>query len=444
MTLALRGRLPASQVAGYLEKFEITNQHTILEYFVNEVLEAQPADLQIFLLRTSLLNHLTGPLCQAVTHRADSDRVLDYLVNTNLFLEVSDPNGQWYRYHALFGEAMRYEAKRQLGATVVNEVLERAGQWFEQQGKLEEAVEAFLMAHQWSRAAELIEQFMHTQSLGSLNSVEIYTVRLWAEQLPEEVLNAHPNIRLNYAVALLFLAMRGPVANSIQYQIEQALERAEVCFQADHNLAKLGEIMAFRSLLAIQKGDINQAVAYASQALQWLPQGELTWRSWSLGVGASAAFFDGDLTTARTQLLEARALGEIQGNRFYLRANAGMLCGVHWVGGELQQVVFYVNNMLKEAREENDQDDVAHAQIMVAQLSYEWNKLDEAQQAAQEALEIARHFADAELEVEVYVNTDAYLPGFRAIPNCTRASKSASGSATTAYFAGSLSAASSS
>lgn len=398
IALALHGRLPTSQIAGYLENFEITNQRTILEYFVSEVLKAQPLDLQDFLLRTSLLDQLTGPLCDVVTSRVDSEKLLEYLADTNLFLDVSDVASQWYRYHALFAEAMRYEAKRRLGAKIVEEVLERAGQWYEQQGKLNEAIEAFLAARQASHAAELIEQFIKNQPRGGMKALEINNTRRWVEQLPEEILNEHPNIQFNYALALLFEAMTGPFAPASLLKLEQSLGKAEVSFRAANNLAKLGEVMAFRSLLVIQNGDLKQVVEYATKALEWLPPNEVAWRSWSMGVLGSEAYYRGDFATARQQLLEARALGEIEGNRVYQRANAGMLCSVLWATGESQQAVFYINYILREAREDKDPDDIAHAQAGLAHVSYEWNKLDETRQQAEEALELAQQLNESEVE----------------------------------------------
>jgi LuxR family maltose regulon positive regulatory protein len=400
VTLALQRRVSTQEVLAYLEDFEITNQHTILEFFVNEVLNAQLPHLQDFLMRTSLLERLTGSLCQAVTGQAASDKLLDQLARANLFLEVSDQKNQWYRYHALFAEAMQHEARHRLGPAVVLEVLDKASHWYEEHAQLEDAVETALAGQQWRRAANLIEQIITSHPRGGMTPVEIYTLRRWLEQLPRPVLNEHPVLILNNALALLFMAMSEPVSPLTTNSILQLLDMAETAFKASNNLARLGEVTGFRALLATQRGDTLQAVAYAKQALQWLAPDELVWRSWSLGVLGGETYWEGDLNTARDLLLKARAIGELEGNRFYLRANAGMLSGVYGASGELQQAAFYINSSLKEAREEGDRDDVAHAQIGLAQLSYEWNRLEEGYQQAQEALELARLFADDEIEVE--------------------------------------------
>jgi LuxR family maltose regulon positive regulatory protein len=400
MALALHERMPLAEISRYLENFEIGSQRTILEYFVNEVLNAQDETLQDFLLRTSLLDRLTGPLCQAVTGNARSASLLSSIAQAHLFLEALDNAGQWFRYHALFAEAMQHEARRRFGPEVVQMVYSQASAWYEAQAMLTEAVESALRAQDESRAARLIERFIAQQSSGGMKGMEVHTLRRWISQLSEPVLNRHPVLLLHYALALLFLAMPGQPSPAVRNLIVQSLNLAEERFRATGNTARQGEVAAFRALLARQRGDIREAVACATQALGWLPPEELAWRSWSLGVLGTEAYFDGQLTTARTKLLEARALGEIEGNRVYLRANTGMLSGVYGASGELRQAEVCLRQVLDEARAENDLDDIAHAQLGLAHLAYEWNQVDEAQAGAQESFDLAQHFGDDIIAVD--------------------------------------------
>jgi len=103
---------------------------------VSEVLARQSDATQDFLLRTSILGRLTASLCNALTRRKDSDQLLEELERTGLFLEALDENGQWYRYHALFAEAISAEARLRLGEDTLQLLAHRASQWFEQQGML--------------------------------------------------------------------------------------------------------------------------------------------------------------------------------------------------------------------------------------------------------------------------------------------------------------------
>ena len=132
----------ASQsIAHYVETFD-GSQHAILDYFVSEVLNTQPDVVQDFLLHTSLLDRLTGPLCDAATGRSDSAALLGTLARANFFLEVSD-DAHWYRYHALFAEAMQHEAQHRFSQDALRaSMAKRASRWFEAQTMLADAVEA--------------------------------------------------------------------------------------------------------------------------------------------------------------------------------------------------------------------------------------------------------------------------------------------------------------
>src|SRR5439155_12723986 len=83
------------------------SQRYILDYLVEEVLQRQPEDTQMFLLQSAILTRLTGPLCDAVTGRADGQALLEELERANLFLIPLDEERGWYRYHQLFAEVLR-------------------------------------------------------------------------------------------------------------------------------------------------------------------------------------------------------------------------------------------------------------------------------------------------------------------------------------------------
>src|SRR5260221_9162649 len=108
------------------------------DYFLTEVFTTQPEPLQRFLLQTSVLTRLTGSLCAAITGERDSERILETVARANLFLEPLNsstldpsPAKPWYRYHVLFAEAMRAEARRRLGDEQLRELSAHASRWYE-------------------------------------------------------------------------------------------------------------------------------------------------------------------------------------------------------------------------------------------------------------------------------------------------------------------------
>ncbi|MEO7910854.1 MAG: LuxR C-terminal-related transcriptional regulator, partial [Roseiflexaceae bacterium] len=419
LALALQNRDSPQEIARVLATFAGSHR-PVLDYFVAEVLSAQPSHIQDFLLRTALLDRLTGPLCDAIIDDRPpttdqqapttvvggrSSVVLAELARTNLFLEPLDGIGQWYRYHALFADAMRYEARVRLGDGVLRRVASTASAWYEQRAMLAEAVEAALQAQEQARAAGLIErivanpQFNYANQLFS-EATEWHTLRRWLEQLPEPVLREHPLLCLNYAIALLLVLMAGRSHGPTAALVETSLQMAEDGFRATDNTAKLGEVFAFRSIIIKQSGAIDASVALARQALALLPVEEMAWRGASLSSIGSGEHFAGRLDVARKLLIEARAISEAIENWGFTRAIIGMLSAVYVEQGELHLAATHMQQTLAEARQQDDRDDVAHAQGGLMQLAYEWNTLDTAEQQALETLAIGQQMDDLEFQAQ--------------------------------------------
>ena len=128
-------------------------QRAILDYFLTEVLQKQPEPLQFFLLQTSVLGRLTGSLCDELTGRHDSAALLEAMERAGLFLESLDDAGRWYRYHALFADAMRATARLRLGDDALRALSLQASHWYERHELQGEAIDAALQGGDAERAA---------------------------------------------------------------------------------------------------------------------------------------------------------------------------------------------------------------------------------------------------------------------------------------------------
>lgn len=400
LSLLLQGEMTRQDIKRILETFAGSNQ-TVVEYFVGEVLAAQPRELQHFLLHTSMLGRLCGPLCDAVTGRNDSERLLVELLHANLFLQPLDEPGnavRWYRYHALFAEAMQYEARHRFGEDAIDAVSSRASQWFEQHGMFAEAIDATSQAGDLIRLAGLIERMIGPRHFLEIN--EFYALRRWLERIPETFLSQRPLLAFNYALALLFASDSDYLDPKTLAQLQRMLQMAEESFRREGNLPRLGEIFAFRALIARKKGALREAGTWARQALAWLPPQELLWQDVSLGIVGEEAHHAGQLDMARETLQEVRAHAQAVGNRTFTRATSALLGEVCIEQGTLRLAAEYYRQMLSEAREQEDLNDIGHAQVGMAQLFYEWNELAEAEHALQEAADIGKLLAHEELQVQ--------------------------------------------
>lgn len=394
LSLLLQGQMTLQEVKRILETFAGSNQ-TVVDYFVGEVLGTQPRALQHFLLQTSVLSRLCGPLCDAAIERNESEHLLAELVHTNLFLQPLDEPG-WYCYHPLFAQAMQHEARRRFGEEAIAAVSSRASQWFERQGMLTEAIEATSQTGDLMRLAGLIECMIGLRHVLEIN--EFYALRRWLERIPETLLGQRPLLAFNSALALVFASDSDALVPKTFTRIEKLLQMAEERFRQEGNLPRLGELFAFRALIARKRSALKEAGTWARQALAWLPAQEPLWQCVSLGIVGEEAHHAGQLDIARKTLQEVRVLSQAMGSPPFTRTTSAFLGEVCFEQGALHLAAEYYRQMLGEAREQGDLNDIGHAQIGMAQLFYEWNDLSEAERALQEAADIGTLLAHQELQ----------------------------------------------
>ena len=158
----------------------------VADYLATEVLQSVPLDLRAFLLQTSVLPCLCGPLCDMVTGRTDSAAVLRDLSQAGLFIDPVGLDGRWYRYHQLFAEALGLELEVAV-PQLVPALHARASAWFEQEGHLESAIEHAIAARDAGLAGRLILSQLGTlRGAGHLATVERWLAALsWSAALEE-------------------------------------------------------------------------------------------------------------------------------------------------------------------------------------------------------------------------------------------------------------------
>jgi ATP/maltotriose-dependent transcriptional regulator MalT len=369
----------------------------ILDYFLSEVLAAQPARVQDFLLRTSMLTRLTGSLCDAVTGSQGGVSLLQKLERSNLFLLPLDESGQWYRYHTLFSEAMQYEARMRLGEETFLACHTRASMWYEQQGMLDDAIEAALEGGTFARAAALINHIIKPHYTHRMD--ELHTLRRWLQAIPTAVLSEYPDLCLQLAILLLFPAgcLSESVTPDMLERIRGLALLAENFWQREGNRKGMGEVYAFRALLAREQGMFAGAVSLAQQALALLPADVQQWRGTCLSFIGEAEMLDGNVNVARQKFLEAQGLYAGSGNHYAIRAGLLMLADAYTLQGELRQAAELYRHVLATA--ENDLSDRARALLGLARLYYEWNNLHVAEHYAREASDLGEQLLDIALQV---------------------------------------------
>jgi len=377
----------------------LTGEHRhLLAYFVTEVLSAQSEPLQLFLLQTSVLNSLTGSLCAAVTGRSDSEALLETIEQANVFLQALDSYGQWYRYHALFAEAMQHEARRRFGEGALWAWYRRASAWYEQQGMADEAIEMALHAQEFAHVATLLEQHLRPHHAYT-NTREYHTLRRWLGSLPLEVLRLHPPLCLQMALFKLFPHKdRADYQPELVAEVEHLLQEAETVWQAEGNRSGLGQVLALRALLFSEQADGTRATHLARQALAYLTDNDQQWRASCLARMGIEELQGGRAREARQLFQQARAAFDAAGNALGTRATLLALGETCLLEGALRQAGAFYREVHASAGE--DRSDSARALLGLARLSYEWNILETARQEAEEALDLGTRLGDETVHVQ--------------------------------------------
>jgi LuxR family maltose regulon positive regulatory protein len=395
VTLALQKRSDPCEMERFLETFNGSNRH-ILEYLVTDVLRTQPEPLQNFLLRTAFLGRLTGALCNAVTGRNDSEQVLNQLERANLFLLPLDETGQWYRYHALFAEAMQHEARRCFSEAELHTLHKKAGQWYEQQGMFTEAVEALFLAQDFEYAIRIIESFLEPYYLND-EVLGLHTLRRWLEEIPQPIIHQHPLLCFAQAAVILLIGNRyQPMTRML---LEEPLSIAENYWRTEGPRKRLGEVQALRALAAWWQDDLAASFVASRQALEYLPKDEKHWRGICILHAGIEVYLAGRFLEARESFLEARILCEEVGNRYPARAALLVLADLCYWQGELHQAARFYEQVLAEAGK--DYADAGNARLGLARLCCEWNDLAAAEQHIIEAQVFIPRILDEKYPVRV-------------------------------------------
>ncbi|MDQ2714762.1 MAG: LuxR C-terminal-related transcriptional regulator [Chloroflexota bacterium] len=396
LAFSLQRAPTAEKMKQHLTGF-VSGHRPLHDYFIEEVLNTQTISQQRFLLRTCLLSRLTAALCDAITGKRNSTTVLRSMERAGLFLERLDDSCQWYRYQTLFAEAMRAEARRRLDEESIRTVLLRASLWYEQEGLLTEAIELALQSQEIGYAATMIERYLARRGFEDMQ--EFSTLRRWLQHLPTDILSQYPLLCLYNAQVLSLSVVPEQPPSRMLAQMDALLQMAETRWRTEGNQARLGEVYAFRAYLALRQGAQEHICGYARQALSWLPMASQHWRGVCLNLLGSEALSYGQLSQAKALLQEALAIWMDLHHPHGARSCTLLLATVYFEQGALHLAAACYRRVVHEAREVGDREDLIPALIGLAQLSYEWNDLETAERAAQEAWDMSEQMGNQRLLV---------------------------------------------
>jgi LuxR family transcriptional regulator, maltose regulon positive regulatory protein len=389
--LAMKGRHDIDQ---FISAFTGSHRY-ILDYLTDEVLSQQPEPTRSFMLQTSVLDRLSGSLCEAVTGRSDGQLLLEQIERNNLFLIPLDEERYWFRYHQLFRDILKRHLQKAIPDSIA-ELHRRSSTWFEHNGWIGEAIDHALLGEDHDRAAALIERrFEHNFMLDG-----VLTFLRWMRALPDEILQAHPKLELDYAFTLTTMDAYTEAEHHL-LQAEHRLSQSDP--DSDSRYKKLiGFAAAIRMTLAFYlEQEANTIIESALNALALLPETETRWRTWCMVVIACSHY------AARGQMVEAERWFEqtldLIGKSVHIRALEPALhhlIRLHVIQAQLHKAQETASKLLQDNTQAVYRG-VAHLEL--SKLHYERNELDKALHHAMEGWESVKEYALIRLALEGYI-----------------------------------------
>jgi LuxR family maltose regulon positive regulatory protein len=347
---------------------------------VAEVLSRLPSEYQECLLRISVVDRFCARLCESLCRDGDINRLqgqsgeefLGWLERSDLFIMALDDDNEWYRFHHLFRDLLQRRLCEHLPSDAIADLRRAAGEWFESQGFLEEALGQYLAGGHAAAAAELVRRHRHDM----MNREEWARLDVWLRRLPTDFVKSDVELLVQSAWIC---------ENRYRYdEMLELLDTIEVRLAAlepdvPSNLL-LGEIQALRAVRHYFAGEARAAVAAADLALDAIPADHPSQRGFALVLHGFANQMLGEFDHAVAVCLEAMQDPRIRGTTLHARILVG-LCFIHWMEADLDRVIRFASELLALGREFNLQESVSFASYFLGVAHLDRGDLDDAEAA---------------------------------------------------------------
>ncbi|MBW2623221.1 MAG: hypothetical protein JRD68_09975, partial [Deltaproteobacteria bacterium] len=381
--------------SAYIESFA-GDDRNIMDYLIEEVLEKQPSDIQSFLMETSILDRVTGSLCDAVTGRNNGQEMLEMLEQVNLFITSLDNKRKWFRYHRLFLDLLRHRLE-QYEPEKITGLHHRAALWYESHNLYDEALGHGLASGDHEQLGRLLESSGEPVIMHG----EVNLLLECLEALPDEMIRARPRLSLYYAWA----SLRG--AHTRLADVEMRLIDAEMGLDgAEQAVAEtdephvreiLGQVAALRGALALRFDDEESyTLELSKQALEYLPEDSLALRGVVARSLGDIYERKDDLAAAIQAQSEALSMSKSAGDIFESVFAASRLGRLYEAQGQLHLAAgIYREALQRVGLHEGPEIPVAGLAYMgLGEILREWNDLESASAHLSDAIELYQKWGE--------------------------------------------------
>ena len=372
--LSMQGR---DDLSGFIAAFA-GNDRYIVDYLLEEVLQRQPKQIRHFLLKTAVLDRLSGAICDAVAGQPDSQEILEKLERENLFVVPLDDKRQWYRYHHLFADVLRMRLRTQQPDLVLT-LHRRASEWYEENNLCAEAIRHAIAAEDFARAARLIEITGPEMRKRRQES----TTFGWIQALPKALISNRPVLCVLYAWMLLDDGQ----LDAAEVQLREAETWLDAAVDKRTGMVVVDEAQ-FRSLPAVianarayrsqALGDFSNTITYAQQALSLLPEGDDYERGTTTALLGLAYWAAGDLVAAHQSFAEGLVSLHKSGSVLIRLCGTSILADILVAQGRLRDAIATYEQSLQLAAEQDSLLGRAELHLGLSQLHRERGQLESA------------------------------------------------------------------
>ena len=412
IALSLQGR---EDSAAFIQNFKGNNRY-VMDYLIEEVLKIQTPEIKEFLIKTSLLEQLSAPLCNAVLGRDDSQAVLEMLEKNNMFIVSLDAERSWYRYHHLFRDLLR-QRLLQKEKTEITRLHSKSSSWFEQNQLLDFAIDHLLQIQDYEKASQLLVKVVEALwEYGQHASIMKY-----GDQLPEALLKKHPEVGLYYAWVLFRageIHKATPILDNAEEITRQKINESHANREALRYQKKLlGKIAVALAHQYTFLGRPDLILKYGQVALENLSEEDPLWFSWGWYAVGMAQLANEKINESTESLKKALAYGKTSRNVYLISTVAIALAFNEGRLGHYK-VSYNRSAELLEFLQENGYGDLVKTDwafavlyANMAAIQYFWAELDGAADNIKAAYALSLKEADITSKVLVLVIYSVILHG---------------------------------
>jgi ATP/maltotriose-dependent transcriptional regulator MalT len=397
--LSLRGR---KDVTEFITAFAGDNRF-IMDYLIEEVLNAQSDLIKDFLLRTSLLEQISGPLCDTVLNIKGSQSIIEYLDNNNMFIVPLDNERNCYRYHHLFADLLKQRLHIEMKGSI-DELHNRACLWCEENEKFAFAIEHALEAKNFDKSMQLLNDKVEQLWENGHHDA----IMKFGDILPDEIIKKNSIFCLFYSWILISsgqLQKAEKLLAAAEKIVVENLENKDRIESKKTDEIILGKISVVFAYLVSGTGKVEKIFHYCEQAERCLSEDNPLWYSWAWFSYGVAYLTRGELQESTIAYKKALVYGKKSGNLYLISTTV-----IRIAYGLLRQGLFksayrYIKDLLKII-EEGGYAEMAKAEwsyaglfSILSYIQYMWNEQEEAMKNAKLGFDLCKKGNDISLKV---------------------------------------------